>query len=155
ADDPDTFVNPLIDDEACARVLRYADIARREGRVLLDGAQPPEGACALGPLLVELTLAQAFTATVAREEIFGPVLALIPFEDVAQAIGAVNATSYALTAGVFSRRPSTVARVRREVRAGNLYVNREITGAQVGLEPFGGFQLSGTGPKAGGEEYLL
>lgn len=154
ADDPDTFVNPLIDEDARRRVLRYAEIARDEGEVILDRTQPAVDSWTVGPLLVELRPEQAETAVTAQEEIFGPVLALIPFREESEAIHALNATPYALTAGVFSRRPSRIRRVLHEVRAGNLYVNREITGAQVGIEPFGGFQLSGTGPKAGGEEYL-
>ena len=97
---------------------------------------------------------QAPRARVFQEEIFGPVLVVVPFEDEAEGIALANATVYGLTAGVFTRSPARARRVAEALRAGNVYVNREITGARVGIEPFGGVWLSGTGPKAGGPEYL-
>ena len=97
---------------------------------------------------------QASRARVFQEEIFGPVLVVVPFEDEAEGIALANATVYGLTAGVFTRSPARARRVAEALRAGNVYVNREITGARVGIEPFGGVWLSGTGPKAGGPEYL-
>ena len=75
--------------------------------------------------------------------------------DFDDALAVVNATDYALTAGVFSRSPSHIARAATELRAGNVYVNRAITGAVVGRQPFGGYGLSGVGSKAGGPDYLL
>ena len=82
------------------------------------------------------------------------MLVVVPFEDEAEGIALANATVYGLTAGVFTRSPARARRVAEALRAGNVYVNREITGARVGIEPFGGVWLSGTGPKAGGPEYL-
>ena len=82
------------------------------------------------------------------------MLVVVPFEDEAEGIALANATDYGLTAGVFTRSPARARRVAEALRAGNVYVNREITGARVGIEPFGGVWLSGTGPKAGGPEYL-
>ncbi|MBI4284815.1 MAG: aldehyde dehydrogenase family protein, partial [Chloroflexi bacterium] len=156
AADPGTLVDPLIESEARERVLAYAQKARKEGEVLVDrldvGSANPQQ---VGPLVVELKLANLSRSVIAQEEIFGPILALIPFEDEAEMLEQVNGTEYALTAGVFSRSPVTVARMVRVIRAGNIYVNRKITGARVGIEPFGGFQLSGTGPKAGSPEYLF
>jgi acyl-CoA reductase-like NAD-dependent aldehyde dehydrogenase len=184
ADQPGTLITPLIDDEARARVLQAGEVARREGRVLLDELENPDGApdgrrvsaakgidepgerphapgspepaqgTLLGPEIVEIAPAAALTARTAQEEIFGPVLALIPFSDDAEALRIANGTRYALTGGVFSRSPGTVSRMVRALDAGNLYVNRPVTGARVGVEPFGGHRMSGTGPKAGGEEYL-
>ncbi len=78
----------------------------------------------------------------------------MPFDDEQQAYRLANATEYGLTAGVFSRSPRTVARAVRALEAGNIYVNRSITGSRVGVEPFGGMWMSGTGPKAGGPDYL-
>ena len=89
-----------------------------------------------------------------QEEIFGPVLTVTRFKDEADAIRIANGTRYALTGGVYSRSPGNIERVRREFRVGNLYVNRKTTGAMVDRQPFGGFKLSGTGPKAGGPDYL-
>ncbi|MBI4296292.1 MAG: proline dehydrogenase family protein [Chloroflexi bacterium] len=156
ADEPGTLVNPLIEQEARERVLAYAEKARSEGKILVDristGSSNP---LQVGPLVVELELARLSQSAIAREEIFGPILVLVPFEDENEMLAEINGTAYALTSGIFSRSPRTVARMLREVRAGNIYVNRKITGARVGVEPFGGFQLSGTGPKAGGPDYLF
>jgi RHH-type proline utilization regulon transcriptional repressor/proline dehydrogenase/delta 1-pyrroline-5-carboxylate dehydrogenase len=91
----------------------------------------------------------------ANEEIFGPVLAVIRVKDFDEALAVANATAYKLTGGVFSRKPSHLDRARREYRVGNLYLNRGITGALVGRQPFGGFGMSGVGSKAGGRDYLL
>jgi acyl-CoA reductase-like NAD-dependent aldehyde dehydrogenase len=104
--------------------------------------------------LVEIAPSRAPTAQTAQDEIFGPVLALIPFSSDREAVQLANDTRYALTGGIFSRSPGTVTRMTRALDVGNLYVNRPITGARVGVEPFGGHRMSGTGPKAGGEEYL-
>ena len=90
-----------------------------------------------------------------REEIFGPLLAVESVRDVEEACDRVDALPYALTGGLFSRNPRTVERVVARSPVGNLYVNRSMTGAMVGRQPFGGNRLSGTGTKAGGPDYLL
>jgi RHH-type proline utilization regulon transcriptional repressor/proline dehydrogenase/delta 1-pyrroline-5-carboxylate dehydrogenase len=90
----------------------------------------------------------------ANEEIFGPVLSVMKVRDFDEALRVANATQYKLTGGVFSRKPSNLERARREFRVGNLYLNRGITGALVGRQPFGGFAMSGVGSKAGGRDYL-
>jgi len=92
---------------------------------------------------------------VIQDEIFGPVLALQSVPSIAAACEAVEASRFALTGGLFSRSPKTIEEVTARTPVGNLYVNREITGAMVGRQPFGGGRLSGTGPKAGGPDYLL
>ncbi|HEX6236753.1 MAG TPA: aldehyde dehydrogenase family protein, partial [Acidimicrobiales bacterium] len=94
-------------------------------------------------------------APVARDEIFGPVLTVLRAGDLDEAIALANASDYALTAGIYSRSPASIARAAAELRAGNVYVNRAITGAVVGRQPFGGYGLSGVGSKAGGPDYLL
>jgi RHH-type proline utilization regulon transcriptional repressor/proline dehydrogenase/delta 1-pyrroline-5-carboxylate dehydrogenase len=94
-------------------------------------------------------------AVIAREEIFGPVLAVIRARDLDEAFAIANASDYALTGGMFSRSPANLGRARRELEVGNLYLNRAITGALVGRQPFGGFKLSGIGHKAGGPDYVL
>jgi RHH-type proline utilization regulon transcriptional repressor/proline dehydrogenase/delta 1-pyrroline-5-carboxylate dehydrogenase len=95
------------------------------------------------------------TATIAQEEIFGPVLAVLKAKNLDEALTIANGTAYALTGGIYSRSPDNIRRARREFRVGNLYVNRKITGALVARQPFGGFKLSGVGSKAGGPDYLL
>ncbi len=156
ADDPSVVINPVINEEARRGIMAYREAAYQEGHVLLDMLDRSAlGPLCLGPLIVEVDPRRAQSARVAQEEIFGPVVALIPFDSEEEAVRVVNSPVYALALGIFSRSPSTVSRMVRTCRAGNVYVNRGITGARVGIEPFGGFQLSGTGPKAGGEEYVM
>jgi 1-pyrroline-5-carboxylate dehydrogenase len=90
----------------------------------------------------------------ARQEIFGPVLSVIPAADFEEATQIFNGTEYGLTGGLFSRDRGRIERAKREFHVGNLYINRKITGALVGVQPFGGFKLSGTNAKAGGPDYL-
>jgi RHH-type proline utilization regulon transcriptional repressor/proline dehydrogenase/delta 1-pyrroline-5-carboxylate dehydrogenase len=94
-------------------------------------------------------------AAVLREEIFGPVVTLEVVADVDAACDLVDQQAQALTGGLFSRNPRTIAAVARRTPVGNLYVNRGTTGGMVGRQPFGGNRLSGTGTKAGGPDYLL
>jgi RHH-type transcriptional regulator, proline utilization regulon repressor / proline dehydrogenase / delta 1-pyrroline-5-carboxylate dehydrogenase len=87
--------------------------------------------------------------------LFGPVVAVLRARDFGHAIALANDTPYALTAGLFSRSPVHIEQAMRELRAGNVYINRATTGAVVGRQPFGGYGLSGVGSKAGGPDYLL
>ena len=93
-------------------------------------------------------------AVIAQEEIFGPVVAVMKARDMDEALAIANGTQYALTGGLISRSPATIARVRREFLVGNLYINRGTTGALVERQAFGGFKMSGIGSKAGGPDYL-
>ena len=112
----------------------------------------PEGGWYCAPLLATDLPGDS---PVLREEIFGPLLAVEAVASVDQALERVDALPYALTGGLFSRNPRTVERVAERMPVGNLYVNRQITGAMVGRQPFGGNRLSGSGSKAGGPDYLL
>ncbi len=94
-------------------------------------------------------------ARIAQEEIFGPVLAVIPVKRFDEALAVANGTEYGLTGAVYTRNPQKIERAKREFFVGNLYVNRKCTGAMVGAHPFGGFNMSGTDSKAGGRDYLL
>jgi len=94
-------------------------------------------------------------ARIACEEIFGPVLCVFKAQNLDEALAWANGTEYALTGGFFSRSPGNIERVKAELEAGNVYINRGITGAMVARHPFGGFKMSGTGTKAGGRDYLL
>ena len=156
ADNTSTQVNPVIDAEADQRLREAAATAREECEVLLDlfdlGGSGPE--LERGPLIVELPAARALSARTATDELFGPILVLTAFGDEAEAIRIANRTAYGLTAGIFSRSPATIERVAGALEAGNVYVNRTTTGARAGVEPFGGMKMSGTGPKAGGPDYL-
>jgi RHH-type proline utilization regulon transcriptional repressor/proline dehydrogenase/delta 1-pyrroline-5-carboxylate dehydrogenase len=154
AEDPGCSVGPLIDDEARRRVLDYIVKGKQEARLVYAAEVGPlaEEGYFVGPhILADVPPA----ATIAQEEIFGPVLAALEARDFGQALEIANGTPYALTGGLYSRSPQNIARAKREFRVGNLYINRKITGALVDRQPFGGFKLSGIGSKAGGPDYLL
>jgi RHH-type proline utilization regulon transcriptional repressor/proline dehydrogenase/delta 1-pyrroline-5-carboxylate dehydrogenase len=144
-------VGPVIDADAHARVRGYVEAAPSQGRVLLARDDVPDTGWFVGPTIVEVDDPQA---PIAREEIFGPVLAVLRARDFDHAIELANGTEYALTAGCFSRSPVHLERAAAELRAGNVYLNRHITGAVVGRQPFGGYGMSGLGTKAGGPDYL-
>ena len=90
----------------------------------------------------------------AQHEIFGPVLSMIRVDDFDEALAVANGTEYGLTGGLHSADEERIARARRDFHVGNLYINRKITGALVGIQPFGGFNMSGSNAKAGGPDYL-
>jgi RHH-type proline utilization regulon transcriptional repressor/proline dehydrogenase/delta 1-pyrroline-5-carboxylate dehydrogenase len=148
-----TRVGPVIDADAYKRILGYIERAPDEGKVLLARDDGPEGGYFVGPTIVGGV--DPKTASLARDEVFGPVLTVLRARDFDHAIALANDTPYALTAGIFSRSPSNIAKAAAELRAGNVYINRHITGAVVGRQPFGGYGMSGVGSKAGGPDYLL
>ena len=92
---------------------------------------------------------------IAREEIFGPVVAVMHAHSFDEALAIANDHPYKLTGGVFTRKPAHIEKAKRDFRVGNLYINRGCTGALVARQPFGGFGMSGVGSKAGGPDYLL
>lgn len=149
---PGSQVGPVIDAEAYERLLGALARAGDCGRVVLSRTDVPAEGWFVGPAVVADVDPGSWLAT---EELFGPVLATFAVPDVDAAVELANRVDEALTAGVFSRNPDTVARVVDGVRAGAVYVNRAITGAVVGRQPFGGRGLSGVGSPAGGPDYLL
>jgi len=152
ADDFATEVPPVIEREAQERVARYVEIARAEGRIVAQQTDvPAEGWFCPPTLATDLPADSA----VVREEVFGPLLSVERVATIGGALDALDASPFALTGGLFSRSPATVAEVARRAPVGNLYVNRHITGAMVGRQPFGGNRRSGIGSKAGGPDYLL
>ena len=154
AEDPSCKVGPVIDDEARQRILGYIDKGKQEARLAFAG--DPGFLVSEGTYVGPHIFADvAPTAVIAQEEIFGPVLAVMKAKSLDEALTIANGTAYALTGGVYSRSPDNIRRVKHEFRVGNLYINRKITGALVGRQPFGGFKLSGVGSKAGGPDYLL
>lgn len=152
--DPGCQLGPVIDEEAVERVESYRRIGRTEGRVLIetDPGSLAERGRFVGAGVYEVDSPHC---RLAQEEIFGPVLAVLRVADFETALDFANSTDYALTGGVFSRTPRHLELARKRFECGNLYLNRSITGAIVGRQPFGGFRLSGVGLKAGGPDYLL
>jgi len=151
-EEPGIVVGPVIDEAAYRRILDYIEIGKTEATLAYQAkAVPPHG------YFVPPTI---FTGVkpnmrIAREEIFGPVLSVLKVRDLDEAIEVANGTDYALTGGFFSRSPANIERIKAQLEAGNVYINRSCTGAVVGRHPFGGFKMSGGGTKAGGEDYLL
>jgi RHH-type proline utilization regulon transcriptional repressor/proline dehydrogenase/delta 1-pyrroline-5-carboxylate dehydrogenase len=153
ADTFGTDVPPVIEREAQERVRAYAEQAERMGRI---AARQEEGVGDHGWFVAPALAADLPSeAPVLHEEVFGPLLTVEAVEDIDDALERIDRLGYALTSGLFSRNPRTVEHVTRRNPVGNLYVNRSITGAMVGRQPFGGNRLSGTGTKAGGPDYLL
>ncbi len=150
--EPSTEIGPLIDEAALEKVRGYIATGRNEADLAFQAASPPGHGFFAGPVI--FTGVRPYDC-IAQEEIFGPVLAVIRATDLDDALRIANGTPYALTGGFFSRSPANIERVKREFRVGNLYINRGITGALVARHPFGGFDMSGGGTKAGGPDYLL
>lgn len=148
--DPGTQVGPVIDARAKQRIEEFIAVGTREGRLVVRRSTEEPGYF-VGPTVVADVQPHH---RLAQEEIFGPVLAVMKAGDMEEAIEMANATVYALTGGIYSRSPANLALARARFDVGNLYVNRPITGALVGRQPFGGHRLSGMGAKAGGEDYL-
>ncbi|MFZ0667693.1 MAG: proline dehydrogenase family protein [Acidimicrobiales bacterium] len=152
ARNPGSQLGPVIDAEAHDRLTDAIDHVGECGTVALRRTDLPHKGYFVGPTVVSRVKHDSWLA---REELFGPVLATFAVKDLATAVDLANETDYALTGGIFSRSPATVRNVTRGLDAGNVYVNRSITGAVVGRQPFGGSGLSGVGSKAGGPDYLL
>jgi RHH-type proline utilization regulon transcriptional repressor/proline dehydrogenase/delta 1-pyrroline-5-carboxylate dehydrogenase len=182
-EDPGNLMGPVIDAAALEKIKSYIELGKKEGRLLIERDisrhSRLSGSISLHYELKEDDSGQAgmtskdnidshgyfigpavFVDTdpasrIATEEIFGPVLTVIRAKDFDDAIRLANDSLYALTGGLFSRSPANIQRAKEDFRAGNLYINRRVTGALVGRQPFGGFGMSGVGSKAGGHDYLL
>jgi RHH-type proline utilization regulon transcriptional repressor/proline dehydrogenase/delta 1-pyrroline-5-carboxylate dehydrogenase len=149
--DPTTDIGPIIDPEAKANLDKHIARMRREAKVLKQLDVSKLGGNFFGPAVIELASLDQI-----EREVFGPILHVIRYDpaDIAKVGAQLAAKGYGLTLGVHSRLESFAEAVKAAVPAGNVYVNRTIVGAVVGVQPFGGSGLSGTGPKAGGPNYL-
>ena len=151
--DPDADIGPLIEAGAQARLREAIARAARVGRMVYQYPESrlPRQGYFVGPAIAaDVPRDDAL----AREELFGPLLAVFRVKTFDEALALANDTDYALTGGVYSRTPAHLEQAAREFDVGNLYINRPITGAMVGRQPFGGRRLSGLGTKAGGPDYL-
>ena len=149
--DPKTFVGPVISEAAIQKAKKYIEIGKKEGRLLTGGNFHLEKGYFLEPTVFGDVSPKA---TIAQEEIFAPVLALIQAKDFNDALNIANDTEYGLTGSVYTNNASHKEMAKKKFHVGNFYINRKCTGALVGVHPFGGFNLSGTNSKAGGPDYL-
>ncbi|HEY5991038.1 MAG TPA: L-glutamate gamma-semialdehyde dehydrogenase [Candidatus Udaeobacter sp.] len=151
-EEPGIMVGPVIDEAACRRILDYIEIGKKEATLAYQAKEvPPQGYFIPPTIFTDVKP----NMRIAREEIFGPVLSVFKVRDLDEALEVANGTDYALTGGFFSRSPANIERIKAQLEAGNVYINRSCTGAIVGRHPFGGFKMSGGGTKAGGKDYLL
>lgn len=142
----------VIDGSSYEKVLKYIEIGSQEGKLLVGGVNAGENGYFIAPTIIG-DIDQ--NARLSQEEIFGPVLALVKAKDFDNALEIANNTMFGLTGAVFTRDRSKIEKAKKEFHVGNLYINRKCTGALVGTEPFGGFNMSGTDSKAGSPDYLL
>jgi 1-pyrroline-5-carboxylate dehydrogenase len=149
--DPRNVIGAVINAGAQKKILEYVAIGRKEGKVLVGGKPGPKPGFFVMPTVIDGVRPNA---RIAREEIFGPVLAVLKVASFEEGIAVANDSEYGLTGALYSRDRERLARGKRDLFVGNLYLNRKCTGALVGVHPFGGFNMSGTDSKAGGREYL-
>jgi RHH-type proline utilization regulon transcriptional repressor/proline dehydrogenase/delta 1-pyrroline-5-carboxylate dehydrogenase len=147
-----TQLGPVIDEDSVKRIRGWQDRADQFGHVVLRREELPATGYFVAPTIVDEA---APGSPLVTEEIFGPIAAVMAARDFEHALELANETDFALTAGIMSRSPSHIERASATLRGGNIYVNRAITGAVVGRQPFGGHGMSGVGSKAGGPDYLL
>ncbi len=152
AEEPGIDYGPVIDEEAYERIHDFIKIGIDECvPVYVPEKTPSETGYFIAPHIFAV---EDHEERLAQEEIFGPVLILLKARNLEHAFTLANSTDYALTGGVYSRSPKTLKRAKQEFLVGNLYLNRNITGALVQRHPFGGYRMSGIGSKAGGPDYL-
>jgi 1-pyrroline-5-carboxylate dehydrogenase len=150
--DGEATVGAVVDQKQYDSITNYIKLGKDEGRLAYQG-ETIDGDGYYIPPTIFADVPE--TARIAREEIFGPVLAIVKADDFDDALRIANDSDYGLTGSVYSRNRETLERARREFAVGNLYLNRKCTGAMMGVHPFGGIKLSGAGSKPGGPDYLL
>ncbi|MFN3821265.1 MAG: aldehyde dehydrogenase family protein, partial [bacterium] len=148
----ETSMGAVIDELAYEKILNYIEMGKREARLIAGGIADKSTGYFIHPTIFADVDPHS---RLAQEEIFGPVLSVIKCRDFDEGVAIANNTEYGLTGSLYSRSRERLERGRRELHCGNLYFNRKCTGALVGVQPFGGFNMSGTDSKAGGRDYLL
>lgn len=151
-DNPDNWMGAVIDKSAYNSIMEYIEIGKKEGRLVCGGERAMEGGWYIQPTVIADILPMS---RLEQEEIFGPVLAVIKCKSFEEGVDIANDTEFGLTGALFSKVRERLEIGRRDLHCGNLYLNRKCTGALVGCQPFGGFNMSGTDSKAGGRDYLL
>jgi 1-pyrroline-5-carboxylate dehydrogenase len=150
--DNSNYTGPVIDNNAFNKIMDYIEIGKQEGKLMAGG----EGDNSKGYFIKPTIIADLDPkARIMQEEIFGPVVGFTKAKDFDEAIEIANNTEYGLTGAVITTNRAHMEQAREDFHVGNLYFNRGCTGAIVGYQPFGGFNMSGTDSKAGGPDYLL
>src|SRR5689334_19069588 len=152
SEDPSNFMGPVVSEGAMNGILNYIEVGKKEGKVVLGGGRAPGDGYFVQPTIIADVNPKA---RIAQEEIFGPVLAVIKAKDFDEALQIANDTEFGLTGAVYSKNKAKLEKAEEVFHVGNLYLNRKCTGAMVGAQPFGGFNMSGTDSKTGGKDYLL
>lgn len=148
----ETFIGPVNDSKAFNKIIEYIEIGKKEGKLVFGGnADNKKGYFIEPTIFIDVDP----MAKIMQEEIFGPVLAVTKVKSFKEALEVANNTEYGLTGAVITNNREHLELARREFHVGNLYLNRKCTGAIVGYQPFGGFNMSGTDSKAGGPDYLI
>ncbi|MDD3958199.1 MAG: aldehyde dehydrogenase family protein, partial [Candidatus Izemoplasmatales bacterium] len=149
---PSVTMGPVNDQKAFQSIERYIEIGKTEGKLVLGGVTHPEKGWFIEPTIIKDV---APSARIMQEEIFGPVLAITKVGSFMEGLDVVNQTEFGLTGSILSNNRAHIEIAREDFHVGNLYINRKCTGAIVGYQPFGGFNMSGTDSKAGGPDYLV
>ena len=151
-EDVNNYMGPVIDQKSFNKVIKYIEIGKEEGKLVTGGVGDDSKGYFIQPTIF---IDVDEKARLMQEEIFGPVLAICKARDFDHLMKIANNTDYGLTGALISNNPSHIERAIEEFHVGNLYFNRGCTGAIVGYQPFGGFNMSGTDSKAGGPDYLI
>ncbi|MEN9979634.1 MAG: L-glutamate gamma-semialdehyde dehydrogenase [candidate division WOR-3 bacterium] len=151
-EEPENWMGPVINERAFKSIMGYIQTGKNEGRLVCGGRGDDRQGYFIQPTIFADVKRNA---RIAQEEIFGPVLAVIRARNFSDALAIANGTEYGLTGALYTKNREKIMRAKREFHVGNLYFNRKCTGALVDVQPFGGFNMSGTDSKAGGRDYLL
>ena len=151
-DKRENWMGPVINERAYKSHLEYIEVGKTEGRLVAGGKKAPGDGWFIQPTVFADIKRNA---RLAQEEVFGPVLAIIKARNYDDALAIANGTVYGLTGAVYTRNRAKIYQAKQEFMVGNMYINRKCTGALVDVQPFGGFNMSGTDSKAGGRDYLL
>lgn len=148
----ETYMGPVIDKKSFDKIMEYIEIGKKEGRIVSGGTGDDSKGYFIQPTIIADLDPKS---VIQQEEIFGPVVGFTKFKTFDEGLEIANNTEYGLTGAVITNNREHIEKAKREFHVGNLYINRNCTGAIVGYQPFGGFKMSGTDSKAGGPDYLI
>ncbi len=150
-ENPKAYLGPVVDEDSYQRLMSVVEKGKLEANLVYQADKIPTEGFYVPPTIFTDVKPNSFLA---QQEFFGPILSIIKAKDMDDALEIANGTEFALTGGAFSRSPSSIEKIKNNYEAGNVYINRSITGAMVDRHPFGGYKMSGLGSKTGGPDYL-